>query len=191
MNKLIFILSLFICLNTFAQLSPFNFSNDLRLLNEADKKDFLLANYFYLEEETPELAEAYFRIKDNFEILRIKNKDLTFESIMIYKTELPLNLPLNTFLNYINSEEGISSFLKDNTPTDTDIKIITSGLSNLYNYDYLYLITEMTFYDYNGIDEFKRFGQIYTIKTNKAVYQININTVKKYNLNDIITGINN
>ena len=49
----------------------------------------------------------------------------------------------------------------------------------------------MTFYDYNGIDEFKRFGQIYTIKTNKAVYQININTVKKYNLNDIITGINN
>ena len=110
---------------------------------------------------------------------------------MIYKTELPLNLPLNTFLNYINSEEGISSFLKDNTPTDTDIKIITSGLSKLYNYDYLYLITEMTFYDYNGIDEFTRFGQIYIIKTNKAVYQININTVKKYNLNDIITGINN
>ena len=188
MKKLLFLL-LFIHSNIFSQNFPFDLRNDIILLNESDKQDFLLLNYFYTAVETPEIAEAYFRIKDNFEIYQIGNKDLAFENIMISKSKISTNTPFQNLVNYFNSEEGINSFLKDNNPSDVDINFIGSGLGQLYGYEYVYVINNFIFYDYNGIDKFYRFGITYLIKTNNAVYQINVNTIKQYSINDIIIRI--
>ena len=187
--KKLFLLLLFIPIVSFGQDYPFIISSEFQKLDDKEKEDFLFLDYNKLKSQEVSFADAYFKIKNNFEIYKRKGESGIYENILIYKSFNTKSL--QEFLP--KSIRSFSNSLKvDDEKTGTSSKIIESGfgIHKPSKLEYAFISNEKVWEELGDSLNYKRTSNLYYIKLSKEIkVEITINSKRSLTIDDILEDV--